>query len=214
MIDGSNLRTIAMVVRFLAFAVMALGLIAALATLAWLFSYAQGVDTPLVLLATQLLSAVLILLFYASGIPVLIWVFLAHRNLQRAGVPQMRHGPGWAVTSYFVPVANLFVPFQAMRELHNRSHGEPADFGHSSVDSVTSWWACYLGAMFFSTVVALSVLVDSIPGFFVTTPFWANDVLSLLFRLLLAASAWFLQVIVREVTAAQERGGDVSQAFA
>ncbi len=73
------------------------------------------------------LSLLLLLLYFimaCTTVPILMWVYRAHANLRESGMEELRHSPGWAVGSYFIPIANLFVPFSAMRALHNRSNGE------------------------------------------------------------------------------------------
>lgn len=213
MINGKNLVGVAAFVRFLAWTVCALSLLAALAMGGWLVAYSQMIEPNELLVTSGVLNLVNSLVFLVSVIPVLIWIYIAHSNLHGAGIDGLRFKAGWVTFSYFIPVLNWFVPFQAMRELHNRSSGEPVEFAGNSVDDVTSWWACHLGATLLATVVLVSSLIEAIPGVFVTTPFWANQGLSILSLFLLSGSAWFLQRIIRNITQAQLAGGRLSDAF-
>ena len=72
----------------------------------------------------------------ASGLALMVWVHRAHDNLRAETLEGLNFAPGWAATSFVIPVAGLIVPFQAMRELWNRSHGEPEHFARVSVASM------------------------------------------------------------------------------
>jgi hypothetical protein len=80
-----------------------------------------------------------------SIIAVAMWIHRAHANLYEAGAEGLQFTPGWAVGWYFIPFANLFKPFQAMRELWTRSHaeddpfGKPAPGGVCLVGRLDSW---------------------------------------------------------------------------
>lgn len=70
-----------------------------------------------------------------------VWLYRAYRRLQRAGVEELRHSPGWAVAWYFIPLANLVKPYQVMMELWRRSHQE---WVSGSSGLVQAWWGCWL----------------------------------------------------------------------
>lgn len=144
--------------------------------------------------------------FLGSAIPMLLWTYTAHANLRAAGMRGLNHSPGWATFSFFVPIANLFVPFVAMRELANRSAGEPEEFAGSSVDDVSSWWSCWVVSAIMMTMVLLTVYVDALPGVWVTTPTWAVMSLTMFGQLLFAGAAWFLIKVLRQVTDNQLSG--------
>lgn len=134
-----NLRILALLGTIGAWMVIALSVLCMIVMVAW-FGYRDPYNeldplAGLLVLATFALNAV----FLGSVIPILMWVYTAHANLRRAGITGLNYSPGWATFSFFVPVANLFVPFTAMRELANRSAGEPEEFAASTVDEVFSW---------------------------------------------------------------------------
>ena len=67
------------------------------------------------------------ILFYISIVIVFSrWIIRAHKNLPALGADGMSITPGWAVGYFFIPFANLWKPFEAMRELWNVS-GDPRD---------------------------------------------------------------------------------------
>jgi len=77
----------------------------------------------------------------------LIWQFRAHTNLRALGAAQLKYTPGWAVAWWFIPIANIVMPYLTMRELYKAS--DPAA---GSVDWATRggagllgmWWAARL----------------------------------------------------------------------
>ncbi len=204
--QDSNLRVYALLASIAGWIVCALALMMAVLIAYWLASAEpQGPFSPL-LAVIWLASAGANMFGLLSIIPILLWIYTAHANLRAAGVPGLRHSPAWATFSFFVPVMNLFVPFVAMRELANRSAGEPEEFAESSVDDVTSWWSCFVVSMVVGIMVSITLVIDAIPGVYVTTPLWAVMSLLLLGQLLYAGAAFYIVKVVRQVTANQLSG--------
>lgn len=65
----------------------------------------------------------------AAGLAWLLWQHRAHANLRALGVPGLRFSPGWAVGWWFVPLANLVMPYLAVRELWRASTAGPLASG-------------------------------------------------------------------------------------
>ncbi|MCM0000558.1 MAG: DUF4328 domain-containing protein [Erythrobacter sp.] len=201
-----NLRTFALLATIGAWMVFALSLLCVVMTGLSVAYRDPGNELAPLPAAVALIAIALNLTFLASVVPVLLWTYTAHANLRAAGIKGLRHSPGWATLSFFVPVANLFVPFVAMRELANRSAGEPEEFAGSSVDDVSSWWSCWVVSAIVMTIVMLTLFVDALPGIWVTTPLWAVLGLTLFGQLLFAGAAWFLIKVLRQVTDNQVNG--------
>jgi len=51
----------------------------------------------------------------------LLWQYRAHANLRALGSADLRYTPGWAVGWWFIPIANIVMPFNTMRELWKAS---------------------------------------------------------------------------------------------
>ncbi|MCL6250713.1 DUF4328 domain-containing protein [Altererythrobacter sp. KTW20L] len=168
---------------------------------------------PQILALYGLGELLLWLVLLLGTIPVSLWLYRAHANLHEGSVGGLNYSPGWAVGSFFVPVANLFVPMKAMRDLHNRSNGEPADFAASSVGDVTSWWACHLAAVLLAFIVVVIALVPLITNAYWTTPPAATSVLGLLNILFWTGSAAYLLRIINAVTTAQAHGVSSAAVF-
>ena len=149
-------------------------------------------------------SVVLLSLFFLlAAVPVALWIYRAHANLREANLSGLVHSPGWTVGSYFVPLANFVIPFRAMRELHNRSHGEDEWQAHSPVADVASWWSCHLAAIMVLAVASFVAVLATIPNVYVVQPPGVNTGLFLFALVLLAGSAAFLFRTIGAVTSAQ-----------
>lgn len=72
------------------------------------------------------------------------WILQSARNLVTAEVDGFTYTPASCVWWYFVPVACLFMPFYAMRQIWNGSHGNDGleiDAGHNLL---SVWWAAWI----------------------------------------------------------------------
>ena len=154
-------------------------------------------ESPFAIATAMLLVVALVFLGVA-----MLWVWRAHANLRDAGI-RAKFTPQRALAAYLLPVANLVVPFEAMRELYNRSHGEPEELVDSSVDDVTAWWtAVAIGLLIFS-VVLVKMTIDVGSELIIMTPLWMEFVLfAFAVSLLLVAGVLFAG-LVRTITRAQ-----------
>jgi hypothetical protein len=85
--------------------------------------------------------------YVLTAIVFLSWVYRVHANAHALGAEKMRYTPGWAVGWYFVPIANLFRPFQVMRETFQASHPDygPRNWRQAPVPTVVAfWWALWI----------------------------------------------------------------------
>ncbi len=211
--QAENLRIPALIVTIFAWAVLAFGLISALAMTVWLVSYSQLTESAVILAIAGLASSVGNLAFLTSIIAVMIWIYKANANLHQAGIVGLNFTPAWATFSFLVPIMNLFVPYQAMRELANRSAGEPEELAAADVDEVFSWWGCWIGSLVVGMCVLYTMVVELIPFVFVTTPFWATQVLIILNNVLTAGAAFFLIKLVKLITQSQRDGASAVGTF-
>jgi hypothetical protein len=94
-----------------------------------------------------------ILLIITTAIVFLIWEHRANSNLRPLGVPRPEFSSRWAVGSWFVPILNLFVPFQIVRYIWRKSDPDAMNvdeaFGawdYSGADEFTlkAWWGFWI----------------------------------------------------------------------
>ena len=212
--DAARLETRAKVCRLALWAFIAVAVLTLVLLLGVMARQMQLGDPPLVVLSFYALGELLVYLtLFLATIPIGLWVYRAHANLHEGAVAGLNYSPGWAVGSFFVPVVNLLVPMKAMRELHNRSMGEPEDFAASSVGNVTSWWACHLAAVLLAVVVSIISLVPLVSNVYWTTPPAATSGLGVLTLLFWVGSAAYLLQVINAVTAAQAHGVSSAAVF-
>jgi hypothetical protein len=94
--------------------------------------------------ATALLGLVQIVLFIILGITFLRWIHRTNRNLGALSGQRMRFTPGWSVGWYFIPIANLFKPYQAMKEIWEVSH----KYQSASSSTLGLWWTLWIISSF------------------------------------------------------------------
>ena len=75
----------------------------------------------------------------ATVIVFCIWIYRANANARQLGAKGMVFTPGWSVGWYFVPIANLWRPFQAMVEIWKASKN-PADWPGLRGGAILPWW--------------------------------------------------------------------------
>lgn len=85
-----------------------------------------------------LVSLVQVLVYLVAGLVVLRWIYLANANVHALGASSVG-GPAMAVAWYFIPIANLFMPFVAMREIWKASR-EPRDWEIVAAPATIGWW--------------------------------------------------------------------------
>ena len=146
------------------------------------------------------------LIFLLSMILVSIWIHRAHANMHEAGIDGLEFTPGWAVGWFAIPIANLFKPYQAMKELWNSSSGLSNEFGGEAPGILNFWWATWLLSGFVSYAGLLGGLDPIDPPAIVYIANAASYGLT-------AASAWFLLKIIAHVTSEQVSGVGTAQVF-
>jgi hypothetical protein len=67
------------------------------------------------------------------------WIYRANCNARALGAQGMSFTPGWSVGWFFIPIASLWKPFQAMREIWKASI-DPIDWQSLPTDPLLGWW--------------------------------------------------------------------------
>lgn len=132
-----------------------------------------------------------------------VWIYQAGENLIAAGFENLEYTPGSRIWWFAVPIANLFKPYQAMRELWNASHGSTAYAEHNDV--VGLWWALWLASTIVARIIERASGPEG-PSLMVSWGIAAVDI----------ASAVAAIVMIRAITAAQGRltGEELGEVFA
>jgi hypothetical protein len=80
-----------------------------------------------------------ITVFIVAAIVFLRWTYIVHDNKRGLGGQGLSFTPGWALGWFFVPVANLWKPYQAMREAWQVSV-DPFLWQQQSRSPILPWW--------------------------------------------------------------------------
>ena len=105
-------------------------------------------------LVTGIVGLVQVVLFIILGITFLRWKYRANKNLSALSGQPLRFTPGWSVGWYFIPIANLFKPYQAMKEIWETSHKN-----QSTTSTVLGlWWAFWLISSFLGELAVKAIL--------------------------------------------------------
>ncbi|MFD7699795.1 DUF4328 domain-containing protein [Streptomyces caelestis] len=95
------------------------------------------------------------------------WFFLMRRRTELLAPNWFRKGPGWAIGAWFVPVANLWLPYRIASDMWNacallptegRSHRLP-------MWPVNLWWGLFVGTTLLGRFTAARLdMTDSLAG--------------------------------------------------
>ncbi len=84
--------------------------------------------------------------YIVLSIVFVIWFWRTYSNLLALGRSRTR-GAGWAIGSWFIPVAGLFIPYGIGAEIWTQSRPEPGPVSahrDPNMEPVISWWALYV----------------------------------------------------------------------
>jgi len=149
--------------------------------------------------------------YIATAVIFLMWLYRACSNLPAFGAQKrfIGYSPGWAVGYFFFPIANLFMPYRAIKELWQKSQppSEEALFSTSlSPPRVFPvWWGFWLacnfaGNIYFraSTASASREVIFSIGV--------ASDTFSII-------AAWLATMVIKETDERQSRAASHIPSF-
>jgi hypothetical protein len=147
--------------------------------------------SDLVLLAPVLLNFVT---FLISGFLILKWIYRTNANAHIYS-NEMNVGPGWNIGFFFIPIANLWKPFQGLREAWETFHW------HDKVVPgwMRWWWGCWLATNFVDNL-SFRIQLQGETAEAAT----AAAVLDIVSAIVSVPLALLLVRLIRTLTAAQE----------
>ena len=154
---------------------------------------AQAADTEASIAAAWDMHAMVLL---ALGVLFIVWAWRATKNLQRFGETPKRK-PGWAIGGWFIPIGNLWIPYQTIRDAWTKLPESVK--GDRPTGLVWLWaWVLWIGAG-----VSAAALARYHPetGVEVGRYYLADGLLSLV----AGASCVLAAVAVPSISAAQDR---------
>lgn len=73
------------------------------------------------------------------------WIYRANANAHAIG-DGMTVSPAWSIGWFFVPSANLFMPYQAMKETWRESHEAAGMDEEAGAALLPWWWGLWIGS--------------------------------------------------------------------
>ncbi len=109
-----------------------------------------------------------LIIFLVTAVTFLTWIYRANANARALGARWMQYTPGWSVGWFFIPIANLWKPYQAMAETWQASHeGLPAEPGKGFVGL---WWMLWIvNSVLNQIVFRLYLRADTVDEYLVAT---------------------------------------------
>lgn len=101
------------------------------------------------------LSAVLVLFAIAAIVVECVWQFRAAGAARAMGLPAKR-SPGWGVGFWFIPIVNLWMPYQAIRDC--LAYGDP------NRAMVLRYWLLYVGMEVGAALTILGLMISTPAG--------------------------------------------------
>lgn len=128
---------------------------------------------------------------------VLKWIYRASRNAHALG-RGLDSNPPWAVAWFFIPVASLWKPFEAMAETWKVSRDAESWKRQRTPDLLRWWWGFWLtGSLVGNISFRVSLMAGDVQGLV-----WATG-LELISAAAFVGSGLLLRRIVEDVTRAQ-----------
>lgn len=87
----------------------------------------------------NIISIIYTVVLVASAIQMLRWTYMANYNARKLGATEMVFTPFWSVAWYFMPIFNLWKPYQVMKEIWKAS-SNPQSWQSQSVSPLLYVW--------------------------------------------------------------------------
>lgn len=141
-----------------------------------------------------------VLVYLASAVVFLMWLYRAYGNLASFGTPSrnINYSAGWAVGSFFIPFVNLVVPYRAVKELWRNSAPTDAFLVNASPPAwLPLWWLFWLLSNFASGIYSRLSFREDVSREVIAIVGVLADALTII-------AAIFAIVVVEEITRRQE----------
>lgn len=96
----------------------------------------------------QVIGIIYLVAFIVSGIVFINWFRRAYYNLHLS-TTHVSHSEGWAAGAWFVPIINLYRPYQIMKELYTKTSELIEErgvsfYGDLNVGALNIWWTLWI----------------------------------------------------------------------
>ena len=108
------------------------------------------------------LGGIVSLLTLGTGVTWLFWQHRAQRDLYARALPGLKYTPGWAVGWWFIPLANLVMPYLCVRELWDGAGRVPGSPAAARRDwKLLTWWLTYIASSYL-VVIGFAPVIGAI----------------------------------------------------
>jgi hypothetical protein len=126
-------------------------------------------DNPLgaaIMLIVFLLAVLELVIYFTTVVFFLMWLYRAHNNLRAFGFSnRLNYSAGLAVGSFFIPFANLVIPYRAIKEVWQKS-GPPEEALLSEPNPPAwfpVWWTFWLLSSFAGNISFRASFDEKVP---------------------------------------------------
>ena len=99
----------------------------------------------------MLVDAVAFWLLVATAVVFLVWLHRATSNARRLAGDSFAFSPGWAVGYWFIPIINLYRPYQVVRDVYRTSRDHANPQAGDGAPIVGWWWGLWIASSFVIT---------------------------------------------------------------
>lgn len=160
--------------------------------------------------ADILLSLAAFFLLLVAATLVIVWLYRARRNLDKIGTAEGAMGPGWAIGGWFIPFANVVIPFRVTAAVARGSL--PRSVWLTA--TLWGWWLTWVAATAFERIASSidTAEYDALPAPVENASHFAEYVayhqdrflLSLPTGVLFVSAGILLIMLIRDVSRGQE----------
>lgn len=157
-----------------------------------------------IIIGGNYLPAISIGISLLCAVAYLMFVYRSMNNLHLSNARNLSTSPGWAVGWTFVPIVNLGMIFNVMKQIWEASH-DPERGNVSAPMTLALWWGCWLGSNFGNRVSEVLIPRDPnaiVPGAF-TSAYMPSVAVGMLCAIAGIASCILLITTIRQITKAQ-----------
>lgn len=103
----------------------------------WTMAEADSNDTR-----TSTVAILSVIVLLAGALAFLVWLYRVSTNVAALGIDDTRWGPKWAVGWWFIPIMNLFRPYQVVKEIWKAYDpaARPGAWRDAAVPGLLGWW--------------------------------------------------------------------------
>jgi len=102
--------------------------------------------------------------FAISAVLSLRWIYRANLNAWRLGAEGMQYSPGWAIGYFFIPILNLWKPYQAFKEIWRASANPKHWKSVTATALLPAWWTLLLVSGYLSqAALRIGVRAEDLP---------------------------------------------------